>query len=375
MTLKNETALKRTPVYGLHLSLGAKMVEFAGYQMPVQYTDGVLKEHLWTREHAGLFDVSHMGQAALMGDGVGAAFEALVPGAVRDLREGQIRYTLLLNDRGGIRDDLMATRPVGDEAFRTLFLVVNAACKEADFAHIAAHMPDFALNRMEDRALLALQGPKAAAAFARICPEAEELGFMRAAKLKAMGLDCYVFRSGYTGEDGYEISVPGEGAADFARRLLEEPEVKPVGLGARDSLRLEAGLCLYGHDINENTSPIEAGLAWTIGKRRRAEGGFPGAERILHELAGGPKRLRVGIRPQGRAPAREGVEIQSETGARIGEITSGGFGPTANAPVAMGYVEAAYAKTGTPVQLVVRGKHLPAEVADMPFVPHRYHRG
>ena len=366
---------KKTQLNALHRELGGKMVEFAGYDMPVQYPTGVLKEHLHTRAACGLFDVSHMGQGAIMGAGVAAAFEKLVPGPIQELKPGQTKYTLLLNDAGGIRDDLMATRPLGDEDYKTLFLVVNAGCKDADFAHIGANMPGFELNRFEDRALLALQGPKAAEVFARHCPEVAVMKFMTAAKLKVMGLDCYVWRSGYTGEDGYEISVPGDAAEDFARKLLAEPEVLPIGLGARDSLRLEAGLCLYGHDLDETTTPVEANLTWAIGKRRKMEKNFPGAEIIMNQLFDGAARKRVGIVPLEKAPAREGTEIRSEAGETIGVITSGGFGPTVNGPIAMGYVPPAFATDGTPVQLVVRGQARPAKVAPMPFASHRYYRG
>lgn len=367
---------KKTQLNALHRELGGKMVEFAGYDMPVQYPTGVLKEHLHTRNAAGLFDVSHMGQAALMGDDVAAVFETLVPGAIQELKPGQTRYTLLLNDSGGIRDDLMATRPAGDDGFGTLFLVVNAACKDADFDHIEKSLAGKAqLNRIPDRALLALQGPAAAAVMERFCPDAARLKFMHAAKLSVMGLECYVWRSGYTGEDGYEISVPGDAAEDFARKLLAEPEVLPIGLGARDSLRLEAGLCLYGHDLDETTSPVEGNLTWAIGKRRKMEKNFPGAERILRELFDGAKRKRIGIVPLEKAPAREGTPILSEAGEPIGVITSGGFGPTLGGPMAMGYVPPEFAADATELQLVVRGQARPARVAPMPFVPHRYLRG
>lgn len=366
---------RKTQLNALHRELGGKMVEFGGYDMPVQFPAGVLKEHLHTRAACGLFDVSHMGQGALMGDGVAAAFEALCPGAIQELKPGQTRYTLLLNDAGGIRDDLMVTRPLGDDDFRTLYLVVNAGTKDADFAHIGAHLPDYELSRFEDRALLALQGPLASAVFARFCPEAASLKFMTAARLKVMGLDCYVWRSGYTGEDGYEISVPGDAAEDVARRLLAEPEVMPIGLGARDSLRLEAGLCLYGHDLDETTTPVEAALTWALGKRRKMEKNFPGAEIIMNQLFDGAARQRVGIQPLEKAPAREGTEIRSEAGETIGVITSGGFGPTVNAPIAMGYVPPAFAADGTPLLLVVRGQTRPARVAPMPFASHRYFRG
>lgn len=366
---------KKTQLNALHRELGGKMVEFGGYDMPVQYPTGVLKEHLHTRAACGLFDVSHMGQGALMGDGIAAAFEALCPGAIQELKPGQTRYTLLLNEQGGIRDDLMVTRPLGDDDFRTLFLVVNAGTKDADFAHIGAKLPGFELSRFEDRALLALQGPKAADVFARFCPEAATMKFMTAAKLKVMDLDCYVWRSGYTGEDGYEISVPGDAAEVFARKLLAESEVLPIGLGARDSLRLEAGLCLYGHDLDETTTPVEAALTWAIGKRRKMEKNFPGADIIMTQLFDGAGRKRVGIQPLEKAPAREGTEIRSESGETIGVITSGGFGPTVNAPIAMGYVPPAFAADGTPLQLVVRGQARPARVAPMPFASHRYYRG
>jgi len=369
----SDSSIKRTPLYPLHVELGAKMVPFAGYDMPVQYPMGILKEHLHTRSAAGLFDVSHMGQGWLIGAGADAAIERLVPGEVKELQPGRIRYSLLLNDEGGILDDLMITRPV-DHADR-LFLVVNAACKDQDFAHIAAKLgPAFRVERLEDRALIALQGPGAAAALARLAPEAAAMGFMTARPLAIGRHACLVSRSGYTGEDGYEISVPASEAEALTRTLLADPAVKPIGLGARDSLRLEAGLCLYGHDIDTTTSPIEAGLAWTIGKRRRAEGGFPGAARILGELKNGARRRRVGLLPEGRAPAREHTKITDEAGHEIGEVTSGGFGPTANGPIAMGYVAAAAAAVGTRVNLVVRDQPRPAKVVAMPFVPHRYHK-
>jgi aminomethyltransferase len=374
------TSLQRTPLFDLHVLLGAKMVPFAGYEMPVQYPLGVLKEHLWTREKAGLFDVSHMGQAILAaGDGkhetVARALEALAPADIVSLKPGQQRYTQLLNEDGGIIDDLMVTRSALATDEGRLFLVVNAACKDIDYKHIAARLPAGVLLSAEpDRGLLALQGPAAAAVMARIAPKADALGFMQVAPLAVGAFDCRVSRSGYTGEDGYEISVAGDQAVDLAKLLLSDAAVQPIGLGARDSLRLEAGLCLYGHDIDETTSPVEAALVWSMQKRRRTEGGFPGAARIQRELAGGPQRLRVGIKPEGRAPAREGTEIQSVEGENIGVITSGGFGPTVNGPIAMGYVAASSAKAGMPVRLMVRGKAMPAVVSDMPFAPHRYFR-
>lgn len=381
------TALKRTPLYGLHLSLGAKMVEFAGYEMPVQYPDGVLKEHLHTRVKAGLFDVSHMGQAWLttiekqVGTpdahaAIAAAVETLVPGEVLKLKPGAIRYSVLLNDQGGVLDDLMITRPAAPDSAGCLFLVVNAACKDQDFSLLQSKLDGRAtLDIAADRALLALQGPKAAAVIDGLFPGAAAQGFMTMRIVDWQGVEIYLSRCGYTGEDGFEISIPNAEAERFARALLANADVSPIGLGARDSLRLEAGLCLYGHDMDQTTSPIEGNISFVLGKRRREEATFPGADRIIRELTNGPKRLRVGILPEGRAPAREGAEIVDTTGAKIGVITSGGFGPTKNGPVAMGYVDYAHSKTGTAVQLMVRGKPLPAVVADMPFVPHNYFRG
>ena len=361
------TELKQTPLDSLHRSLGARMVPFAGYAMPVQY-DGIIAEHLHTRDSAGLFDVSHMGQAILRGDDPAAAIESLVPGAVADLGIDRVRYTLLTNETGGIIDDLMVTNR-GDH----LFLVVNASRKDIDFAHIEERLAGRCeLERLDDRALLALQGPHAVAVLERFAPDCGAMAFMSAADMDVGGIACTLTRSGYTGEDGFEISVPDGAAETLAAALLDQPEVKPVGLGARDSLRLEAGLCLYGNDIDETTTPIEAGLAWTIQKRRRAEGGFPGAETILKQLADGPARRRVGLLPEGKAPARAHAPITDTDGKTIGEITSGGYGPSVGGPVAMGYVDADHAAAGTPVLLTVRGRGLPAGVAKMPFVPHRY---
>ncbi len=370
--------LKQTPLHSLHVALGARMVPFAGYDMPVHYPAGILKEHLHTRAAAGLFDVSHMGQGWLTGAGEGAAaaLERLVPGDLQALAPGQMRYTLLLNRQGGVLDDLMVARPLAEDGRDRLFLVVNAACKDADFAHIAAQLAGRAtVERAPDRALLALQGPLAAAVIGRFDTALSALTFMTARPATLLGAECWISRSGYTGEDGFEISVPGDRADDVTRALLAEPEVAPIGLGARDSLRLEAGLCLYGHDIDTATTPVEAALAWTIAKRRRAEGGFPGAEIILRQLAEGAPRRRVGLAPEGRAPAREGAAITDAEGRTIGAVTSGGFGPTVGGPVAMGYVALAHAEPGSPVRLVVRGKPLPAKVARLPFVPPRYHRG
>lgn len=360
--------LKFTPLDALHRELGAKMVPFGGYAMPVQYPTGILTEHLHTRRSVGLFDVSHMGQVRLVGDGAIAAIERLVPGDVQALSPGRVRYTMLTNGQGGIIDDLMIARREGE-----LGLVVNAGTKENDIAHIAAHLPaDVALIYEEERALLALQGPLAATVLERHIPGIAKAAFMTENSAKLAGIDITLTRSGYTGEDGFELSIPADRADEVARLLLAAPEVLPIGLGARDSLRLEAGLCLYGHDIDETTTPIEADLIWTISKRRRAEGGFPGDAVIQKHIAEGPPRRRVGIQPEGRAPAREGVEIHDGAGYLIGCITSGGFGPSADRPVAMGYVGAAKAVTGAAVDLIVRGKPLPARIVTMPFVPHNY---
>jgi aminomethyltransferase len=364
-------ALKTTPLDALHRSLGGRMVPFAGYAMPVQYQAGIMAEHAACREKAALFDVSHMGQGVLRGEGAAAALEALTPADVQILKPGRQKYALLTAPDGGILDDFMVANR-GDH----LFLVVNAACKDEDFAHIAAHLPaGVRIERWEDRGLLALQGPAAEAVMARLGgAEAAALPFMGIAETTIAGIPVIASRSGYTGEDGFEISVAADRAEALARALLADADVSPAGLGARDSLRLEAGLCLYGNDIDRTTSPVEAALVWTIGKRRRAEWNFPGAARIRAELEAGPKRLRVGIRPDGRAPARAHTEIIGADGTALGEITSGGFGPTLGAPVAMGYVAAASAAEGTSVELMVRGKKLPARIAPMPFVPHRYKR-
>lgn len=365
--------LLRLGLNDLHEELGGKMVPFAGYSMPVQYPAGVMKEHLHTRAAAGLFDVSHMGQVILRPKaGIEAlmlAFEAMMPVDVLGLAPGRQRYGLFTNDAGGILDDLMFANR-GDH----LFVVVNAACKEADVAHMRARLSGVAeVDFIQDRALLALQGPQAEAALARLLPGVAAMRFMDVAVFG----ETWISRSGYTGEDGYEISLPQGRAEAFARALLAMPEVMPIGLGARDSLRLEAGLCLYGHDIDETTSPVEAGLTWAIQKSRRTggarEGGFPGAARILRELADGPARLRVGLAPEGRAPMREGTRL-FEGDAEVGLVTSGGFGPSCNAPVAMGYVPARLAATGTQLLGEVRGKLLPLAVAAMPFHPTTYKR-
>ena len=373
----SDTPLKRTPLHGLHVSRGARMVPFAGFEMPVQYKTGIIAEHLHTRANAGLFDVSHMGQALLHGGGgdVAGALERLVPGDLKRLKPGQMRYTLLLNSMGGIRDDMMVTRPLREDHQDRLFLVVNASRKDDDFAYIEDRLAGAArLERGADRALLALQGPKAAAVMARFCPDAANLNFMRGADLSFDGAPCTITRSGYTGEDGFEISVKESGAVAIAEALLDQPEVLPIGLGARDSLRLEAGLCLYGHDIDQTNTPVSAGLAWTIGKRRREAADFPGAELILRQFATGPVRRRVGIRPEGKAPAREGAAVSDQNGAAVGRVTSGGFGPTIGGPIAMGYVDTLASTPGTLVRLAVRGKQLDARVVGLPFVPTRYQR-
>lgn len=363
-----ETALLKTPLHALHVELGAKMVPFAGYDMPVQYPAGVKAEHLHTRAKAGLFDVSHMGQVKLTGADAARDLERLVPGDLEGLAVGQMRYSMFTNEAGGILDDLMVCR-IEDG----LMVVVNAACKDADIAHMRVHLSS-EITVLEDRALIALQGPGAEAALSALAPAAATLSFMTGAEMDVDGAACFVTRSGYTGEDGYEISVPADQAEALARKLLAQNDVEAIGLGARDSLRLEAGLCLYGHDIDETTTPVEAALTWSIGKRRREEGGFPGAEIILDQIKNGTPRKRVGILPDGRAPAREGTEIQAPDGTSIGSITSGGFGPSLEAPLAMGYVTTEHAAAGSALNVVVRGKALPAKTAKMPFVPNGYKR-
>ncbi len=376
-TTTDTPPLRQTALHALHLEMGGKMVPFAGYAMPLHYAAGILKEHLHTRAAAGLFDVSHMGQYVLSApSGLAEMFETLVPGNIAGLKPGRMRYTQLTNAKGGIIDDLMVTNMGADEGGERLLLVLNAACKQADAAHIRNQLQGrAALEERDERALLALQGPQAARVLARFFPGCEDLSFLswRAFPQTEHG-DVWVSRSGYTGEDGFEISLPAEYAEVLARALLAEPEVQPVGLGARDSLRLEAGLCLYGHDIDTTTSPVEAGLAWSIGRRRRETGGFPGAERILAELAHGPARRLVGLQPEGRVPAREGAEIRTPEGTTVGRVTSGGFAPTLGRPIALGYVEAAFATPGHQLNLLVRGRELPARVVDTPFVTTRYFR-
>lgn len=368
--------LNTTPLYDLHLEHGAKMVPFAGYNMPVQYPLGVKKEHLHTREHAGLFDVSHMGQVKLSGANAAAALETLVPVDIIDLPVGKQRYALFTNDDGGIMDDLMVAN-YGDH----LYVVVNAACKEQDIAHMRANLgDDVQLDVLDDRALVALQGPEAAQVLTELCAEAGEMVFMDSRQLTIDGVECLVSRSGYTGEDGYEISIPAAEAERICRLLLAQDAVEFIGLGARDSLRLESGLCLYGHDIDTTTTPIEGSLIWAISKVRRADGeragGFPGADKIYDQIANkNYARKRVGLLGQSKAPVREGSELVSAAGDVIGVVTSGTYGPTIEAPVAMGYVQPEYATLDTEVFALVRGKQMPMTVSKMPFIEQRYYRG
>ena len=371
-------ALKKTPLHALHQELGARMVPFAGYEMPVQFALGVMKEHLHTRTAAGLFDVSHMGQVILRGDSyeaVALAVESLVPVDVVGLGLGRQRYGFFTAPDGGLLDDLMLANR-GDH----LFMVVNAACKAADIAHMTANLPGVTVSEVTDRALLALQGPAAGEVLEGFAPATATMRFMDVITTDLLGVPCWISRSGYTGEDGFEISVPAEKAEVLARALLDDERVESIGLGARDSLRLEAGLCLYGHDIDTTTSPVEAGLNWAIQKVRRTggarAGGFPGADRILAELAEGPSRLRVGLLPEGRAPMREGTPLfaAAEGGEGLGTVTSGAFGPTLGAPMSMGYVPRALATPGTELSGEVRGKRLPARVAALPFVPANFKR-
>jgi aminomethyltransferase len=364
----------RTPLYDLHASLGARFVEFAGYTMPLQYPAGILKEHTHTRTRAGLFDVSHMGQIRVSGPGAAAALESLLPVDVVDLPRGRQRYAFFTNASGGILDDLMVTRLGG-----SFLLVVNAAGKGADIAHLRRHVgARCTIDVLEDRALVALQGPAAADVLGALAPQTAELAFMEAREATLLGAACYVSRSGYTGEDGFEISVPANAAETLARELLGNADVAPIGLGARDSLRLEAGLCLYGHDLDATTTPVEASLAWALSPVRRSggarPGGYPGADIVLEQLKKGVTRRRVGLLPRSRVPVRAGAELHAAAGARVGSVTSGGFGPTLGAPLAMGYVAASAAALGTELTAVVRGEPVPIEVARIPAVPHRYLR-
>jgi aminomethyltransferase len=381
MLARDESNLKTTPLHALHLARGGKLVPFAGYALPVQYPAGVLREHQHTRASAGLFDVSHMGQFALRPksgkvEDAALALERLVPQDIVAVAPGRQRYAQFTNAAGGILDDLMVAN-FGDH----LFLVVNAACKADDEAHLRAHLSDACvIDALADRALIALQGPRAESALAKLCGDVAAMRFMDSGPRQVLGFDCFVSRSGYTGEDGFEISVPAEHAAALASALLEDADVLPVGLGARDSLRLEAGLCLYGHDIDAATTPVEAALEWSVQKSRRSggarAGGFPGAEIILPQFEKGAARRRVGLRPEGRAPVREGALLFSDAASTepVGKVTSGGFGPSLNAPVAMGYLPRSLAASGTQVFAEVRGQRLPLQVAPMPFVANTYKR-
>jgi len=363
------TETKRTALYDLHVELGGKMVEFAGWSMPINYPMGILGEHVQCRTKAALFDVSHMAQVEIRGDGAAKAFEALVPSNIDGLAAGKARYTFFTNDAGGIMDDLIVSN-AGDY----LFVVVNASMRDQDIGHMKSNLSGFEVIEILDRGLIAVQGPAAVDVVSKHAPAAAELKFMETIECDLLGATCRISRLGYTGEDGYEISIPDADIDRISRVLLQDDMLEPAGLGARDSLRLEAGLCLYGNDIDTTTSPVEAQLNFAIQKRRREEGGFPGADRILNEFAEGPKRKLVGIKPTGRAPARNGVEIQSTDGTTIGIITSGGFGPTFEGPVALGYVASAHAESGTEVNLLVRGKLMPATVEKTPFVKQNYKR-
>lgn len=365
-----DSALKTTPLNAAHRAAGARMVGFGGYDMPVQY-EGVLAEHRWTREHAGLFDVSHMGQAKITGADAIAQFERFVPGDYQALKAGKQKYSLLLNEQGGILDDLMAGKPDHDG----LYVVVNAGNKDADFAFLNQHLSgDAKLTVLDDRALLAIQGPEAAEVMAAHEPVLAEMGFMECARLMLFGVDCYVSRSGYTGEDGYEISVPNADAERVWNAILEDARVKPIGLGARDSLRLEAGLPLHGHDIDAGTTPVEAALTFALSKSRKERADFNGAGKINDQLSGGTGRVRVGLHVKEGAPAREGAEIADADGTVIGTVTSGGPSPTLGRNIAMGYVPPSQAELGTELKVVVRGKPAAAEVVAMPFVAQRYYR-
>ncbi len=373
-------ALSRSPLHDLHQKLGARLVEFAGYCLPLNYPSGIISEHLFTRASAGLFDVSHMGQAILSGPYAARRLETLVPGEMATLAAGQMRYTLLLNADGHSLDDLMVTRLADEEGCERLFLVVNASRKEADFAHISGGLADCSLTDLKHRALIALQGPKAAEILSRhLLPAAAQtiaaMPFMTAQNFVRDGVALHVSRSGYTGEDGFEISLSANAAQDFAQDLLGDADIRPIGLGARDSLRLEAGLCLYGHDIDATTGPVEAGLLWTISKRRRKEGGYLGHTQVRQVIENGPSRRRAGLLIEGKILAREGAAIIVNGGHRIGHVTSGSFAPSLRQPIAMGYVDAPFATPGTQVTIAARGKQIGAKTVPLPFVPHRYFRG
>lgn len=362
-------APKRTPLYDLHVELGGKMVDFAGWEMPVQYPMGIMGEHKQCREKAGLFDVSHMGQVILKGDDVATQLEKIAPSAFTTLKEGKARYTFFTNENGGIMDDLIVSN-AGDH----FFVVVNASMRHQDIPHMAKNLEGVEVIEIFDRALVAVQGPSAENVVGDLCPAARDMKFMETLVADINGVECRLSRLGYTGEDGYEISIPDDKAVEVTRAFLAHDDCEPAGLGARDSLRLEAGLCLYGNDIDNDTTPVEASLNWAMQKRRKEEGGFPGAARIQKELAEGAARKLVGIKPTGRAPARQGVEVQCSEGNVIGSITSGGFGPTVGAPVAMGYVSAGHGEPGEKVNLIIRGKAQPAEIVALPFVTQNYKR-
>ena len=367
--------VKKTALHDLHVELGGKMVPFAGYSMPVQFPMGIAKEHLHTRNEAGLFDVSHMGQLRLKGENAARALESLTPVDIVGLEPMKQRYALFTNQKGGVMDDLMVTN-AGDH----LFVVVNAACKEQDINHMREHIGnDCEIEILEDHALLALQGPEAGAVMARLAPETRQLVFMTAANIEIDGIRCFITRSGYSGEDGFEISVHNDNALQLARTLLAQPEVAPIGLGARDSLRLEAGLCLYGHDLDTHTTPVESSLLWALTKTRRADGerpgGYPGADIIMRQMAEGVERKRVGIQAEGRIPVREGAVLIDSDENEIGIVTSGGFGPSVNGPIAMGYVKMAYAAIDTRLFALVRAKQIPVTVVKLPFVTQNYYRG
>ncbi len=367
--------LLTTPLDALHRELGAKMVPFAGYDMPVQYPTGIIKEHLQTREAAGLFDVSHMGQVLIEGEGTDAMLESLVPVDIEGLGENRQTYALFTNEQGGVLDDLIVTR-WGQQRF---FLVVNAACKEQDIAHLRSHLAGQQLTVLEDRALLALQGPAARAVMERLCPAAAELVFMQGTAASIDGVDVYVTCSGYTGEDGFELSIPAANAEAIARLLLAQEEVAPIGLGARDSLRLEAGLCLYGHELATDIDPVQAGLLWSISKARRPDGarpgGFPGAEVIFERIENKPPLRRVGLSVEGKRPVREGQAVLDAEGRQVGEVCSACYGASVGGPIAMAYIERDLGEPGTALAVDVRGKALPVTVTRMPFSPQRYYRG
>lgn len=369
MKTMSSTKPRQSPLHDLHVKLDGKLVDFAGWLLPVNYPAGILDEHKHCRSKAALFDVSHMGQVELRGDSVANALEGLLPSSIEGLSEGKARYSFFTNADGGIMDDLIVSN-AGDH----LFVVVNASMREQDIAHMTDNLTGVDVVELTDRALIAVQGPFAEQVVASMVPVAAGLKFMETTSTNLLGAPCRVSRLGYTGEDGYEISIPSKRAIEIASRLLEHDDLMPAGLGARDSLRLEAGLCLYGNDIDATTSPIEAQLGWAIQKRRRQDGGFPGDARILAEIASGPSRKLVGIKPDGRAPARQGVEVVDEDGNLLGVVTSGGFGPSVEGPVSMGYVASRHAEPGTKVNLMIRGKPVPATLVRLPFVQHNYKR-